>query len=229
VARILFQPIEETSRVFFSKTLSSSSPTRADLSTAAHILLSLLVLFTHLLFLLATFGPPYLSLAISILIPPRYHATSAPMILRTYIYYIPTMAFNGLLEAFLASTSSPAELRMQSRWMVLFSITFIVTAVTLSRFLSWGDAGLVWANVANLGLRALYAWNFTRRFYVQRGAGELVRWQRTLPPLPVFGTFVVAAAVTRWSAKAYHDLPISSQVGHVAIGIACIMGCLSAW
>ncbi|KAF8513397.1 Rft-1-domain-containing protein [Gautieria morchelliformis] len=228
VARILFQPIEETSRVFFSKTLSSSSPTRADLSTAAHILLSLLLLFTHLLLLLATFGPPYLPLAISILIPPRYHATSAPMILRTYVYYIPTMAFNGLLEAFLASTSSPADLRTQSRWMVLFSITFIVTAVTLSRFLSWGDAGLVWANVANLGLRALYAWNFTRRFYVQRGAGELVRWQRTMPPLPVFGIFVVAAAVTRWSAKAHHDLPISSQLGHITIGIACIMGCLSA-
>lgn len=230
MARILFQPIEETARVFFSKTLSSSHAiTKDDLSTAAHLLLSLLLLFTHLLLLLATFGPPYMPLAISILLPPRYHATSAPLILQTYIYYIPTMAFNGLLEAFLASTSTPADLRTQSRWMVIFSIVFVMTAVVLSKGLHWGDAGLVWANVANLGLRALYAWVFARTFYIRRGAGELVRWRRTLPPLPVFAMFAVAAIVTRWSAKAYHDLPIYSQLVHVGIGVACICGCLGAW
>jgi oligosaccharide translocation protein RFT1 len=230
VARILFQPIEETARVFFSKTLSSSTATtKNDLSTAAQILLSLLLLFTHLLFLLVTFGPPYLPLVISILLPPRYHATSAPLILRTYIYYIPTMAFNGLLEAFLASTSTSADLRTQSRWMVIFSVVFVVTAVALSKGLHWGDAGLVWANVVNLGLRALYAWIFARTFYVRRGAGELVRWRRTCPPLPVFTVFAVAAVVTRWSAKTYHDLPIFSQLGHLGIGLACLCGCLGAW
>ena len=230
VARIIFQPIEETSRVFFSKTLSSSSTiTKDDLSTAAHILLSLLLLFTHLLLLLIIFGPPFLPLAVSILLPPRYHATSAPIILRTYIYYIPTMAFNGLLEAFIASTSTPTDLRTQSRWMVIFSIAFIVSAVTLSKGLRWGDAGLVWANVANLGVRALYAWNFTRTYYIRRGAGELVRWQRALPPIPVFIIFAVAAVVTRWSARAYHDLPIYSQLGHITIGVTCISGCLIAW
>ena len=229
MARILFQPIEETSRVFFSKTLSSSTPTKDDLNTTARILLSLLLLFTHLLLFIATFGPPYFPLAISILLPPRYHATSAPLILRTYIYYIPTMAFNGLLEAFLASTSTPVDLRMQSRWMVIFSIGFIVTAVAFSKGLHWGDAGLVWANVVNLGFRALYAWIYTRRFYIRRGAGELVRWQQVLPPLPVFGVFTVAAVVTRWSARAHYDLPIYSQLGHLSIGVICIMGCLIAW
>ena len=229
MARILFQPIEETSRVFFSKTLSSSSTTPKGLGTAAHILLSLLLLFTHLLLFLATFGPPYLPLALSILLPLRYHATSAPLILRAYIYYIPTMAFNGLLEAFLASTSTPTDLRTQSRWMVIFSIGFIVTAVSLSRYLHWGDAGLVWANIANLGFRALYAWRFTRRFYIRRGGGELIRWQRMLPPPPVFIAFSVAAVVTRWSAKVHHDMPIYSQLGHVSVGIVCIVGCLITW
>ena len=131
------------------------------------------------------------------------------------------------LEAFL--TSTPADLRTQSRWMVIFSIGFIVTAVSLSRYLHWGDAGLVWANIANLGFRALYAWRFTRRFYIRRGGGELVRWQRMLPPPPVFIAFSVAAVVTRWSAKVHHDMPIYSQLGHVSVGIVCIVGCLITW
>ena len=95
--------------------------------------------------------------------------------------------------------------------MVIFSIGFIVTAVSLSRYLHWGDAGLVWANIANLGFRALYAWRFTRRFYIRRGGGELVRWQRMLPPPPVFIAFSVAAVVTRWSAKVHHNMPIHSK------------------
>ncbi|KAF8583415.1 Rft-1-domain-containing protein [Ramaria rubella] len=228
VARIIFQPIEEASRVFFSKAISSTSSKEA-LETASCVLLSLLLLSTHLFLLLTTFGPPYLDLAMSILLPPRYHATSAPLILRTYIYYIPTMAFNGLLEAFLASTSTPADLRTQSRWMVFFSFMFIATALILANGLRWGDVGLVWANIANLGFRALYAWSFLCNFYTRRGAGELVRWQRIAPPPIVFGVFAMAGLATRWSAKMYHDLPIFSQVGHVGIGVMGLAACLIAW
>lgn len=230
VARIIFQPIEETSRVFFSKTLSSSSSnSKNSLNTASQILLSMLLLFTHLFLLLVTFGPPYLSIVLSVLLPPRYHNTSAPLILRAYIYYIPTMAFNGLLEAFFASTSTPSDLRSQSRWMFLFSVAFVVTAVGLAKGLGWGDAGLVWANIANLGFRTLYAWLFVLRFFGQRGAGDVVNWRRALPPVVVWGAFALSAATTRWSANAYHDLPIFSQIGHITVGAACLMGCLIVW
>jgi oligosaccharide translocation protein RFT1 len=119
VARIVFQPIEETSRFYFSKSLSSSSPKqigeggdsnesarKASLDNASKILSSLLLLFTHLLLLLMAFGPPYLSIATALLLPPRFQNTSAPSILRSYVLYIPMMAFNGVLEAFFASTST---------------------------------------------------------------------------------------------------------------------------
>ncbi|KAI0355163.1 Rft-1-domain-containing protein [Trametes cingulata] len=244
IARIVFQPIEETARVFFSKTLSVASPdippseTKPDgqqsqaqkqaLHTAATVLLTLLLAFTHLLLLAVTFGPPFLPLAAALLLPRKYLATSAPAILHVYVYYIPMMAFNGVLEAFFASAASPADLRAQSRWMLLFSAGFVGAAVGLARGLGMGDAGLVWANVANLALRAGYAWGFVRRFFEERGVGEVVRWRRAVPPVSVLTVFAAAAAVVRASARKYGDVPMTlgAQKGHLATGVVCLFACL---
>ncbi|EMD39779.1 hypothetical protein CERSUDRAFT_150450 [Gelatoporia subvermispora B] len=230
VARIIFQPIEETSRVFFSKTLSSApSNSRPALETASTILHALLLLFTHLLLLLVTFGPPYLALGASLLLPPRYLHTSAPAILRAYIYYIPAMAFNGVLEAFLASVAAPADLRAQSRWMAAFSVAFVVAAVGMTQVLGMGDRGLVWANVANLLLRAGYAWRFVLGYFGTRGAGEMASWKKAAPPTPVLVAFAVSAAIARWSEAVYQNVPLrlGAQIGHVGVGILCLVGCLA--
>ncbi|KAI0333099.1 Rft-1-domain-containing protein [Cubamyces sp. BRFM 1775] len=236
IARIVFQPIEETARVFFSKALStsgdsgtkSSGQLKGPLQTAATVLLTLLLAFTHLFLLAVTFGPPYLSLAIYLILPRKYLATSAPSILHVYVYYIPMMAFNGVLEAFFASAASPADLRAQSRWMLIFSAAFIGAAVGLARGLGMGDAGLVWANVANLALRAVYAWTFVRRFFCERNAGDLVGWKRAIPPLPVLAAFAAAGTVVRASAKTYANAPLNlvAQRWHLATGVASLLGCL---
>ncbi|TFY64605.1 hypothetical protein EVG20_g5887 [Dentipellis fragilis] len=240
VARILFQPIEETSRVFFSKTLPSvtdltpfTTPTdsqTASLQLSSHILHTLLLLFTHLLLLLATFAPPFLPIATNTFLPPRYRTTSAPTILGAYIYYIPTMAYNGVLEAFLAAACTPADLRAQSRMMAGASLAFVVAAVWFSRGLRMGDAGLVWANIANLGARALYAWAFVRRYYAERGLAAAVDWRGAVPPARVLAVFVAAAVVTRLSARAGRHLPktLWAQTRHVVTGGALAVGCLAA-
>ncbi|KAI0738050.1 Rft-1-domain-containing protein [Daedaleopsis nitida] len=236
VARIVFQPIEETARVFFSKTLPSSSgsskapspQTKEALQTASTVLLTLLLAFAHLLLLLVTFAPPYLPLAISLVLPGKYLRTSAPAILGVYVYYIPAMAFNGVLEAFFASAASPADLRAQARWMLVFSAAFVAGAAALARGLGLGDAGLVWANVANLVLRACYAWAFVRRFFRKRGEGATVDWRRAAPPLPVLASFAAAGAAVRASARAYADVPVNllAQKGHITLGAVGVLGCL---
>lgn len=230
MARILFQPVEETSRVFFAKTLSATD-SRESLKAAANMLMNVLLVFAHLLLLLVTFGPPYMALAVSILLPPRYHYTSAPTILRTYVYYIPMMAFNGILEAFFASASAPSDLHAQSRWMFVFSVGFIAAAVGLAKGAGLGDAGLVWANVANLLCRAVYAWQFVRRYFRTRGGPELANWKKAVPPGLVLVIFAASAAVTRYSEWKYRNIALQLllQRGHVATGLCCLAGCLSAW
>ena len=239
MARIIFQPIEETSRLYFSKSLSSSSAdesgkkNKGDGSsdsgqTASKVLSSLLLLFTHLLLLLVTFGPPYLSIATTLLLPPRFQNTSAPSILRSYVFYIPMMAFNGVLEAFFASTSTPSELKNQSRWMMVFSVVFVFAAYLLNQ-LGFGDSGLVYANVLNLSLRVVYCWAFARSYFEERGVDfEL---GEAMPPRGVVGAFAWSYLITRWSWKANEHLPprILPQSNHIAVGVACVGICLGAW
>ncbi|KAM5542072.1 hypothetical protein V8D89_004382 [Ganoderma adspersum] len=252
IARMVLQPIEETARVFFSKTLTSESvpasessprsnaPTTAQskesLRTASTVLTTLLLAFTHLLLLLTTFAPPYLPLALSLVLPHKYLATSAPRILAVYVYYVPAMAFNGVLEAFLASAASPADLRAQARWLLVFSALFVAGAAGLARGAGLGDAGLVWANVGNLALRAAYAWGFARRFFEGKGKGKgegkeggLLEARRAVPPAPVLAAFAVASVAVRASARAHDGLPVSdllAQKTHLAVGVVGVLGCL---
>ena len=241
----MFQPIEETSRVFFSKSLSfspsSSSSKENDqeaLQTAVELLSTLLLLFTHFLLLLLAFGPPYLPLATALVLPPRYQQTSAPHILRAFRFYLPAMAYNGVLEAFLASVCTPADLRAQSRMMAAASAALIATALAGARVFDAGDAALVWANTASMAVRALYAWRFARRFCMARAAPRSQQeTARALgpaalrPPLGVLAAFAAAAACTRWSAAAHADIRLSlgAQRGHVTLGGICLGVCLVVW
>ncbi|KAI0042396.1 Rft-1-domain-containing protein [Auriscalpium vulgare] len=236
VARIIFQPIEETARLYFSKTLTkkptddterrASAAEGADpdpLATPAHIILTLLLLFTHFLLLLTTFAPPYLPLATAVLLPPRYLATSAPTILSAYVYYLPIMAYNGILEAFFASACTPADLAAQARMMAGASAAFVGIALAART-----DAGLVYANSAGLALRAAYAWRFARRYF----APGALTVRGALPPPPVLAAFAAAAALTRWSAQAHDTLPrtLWAQRAHIAVGggsvAVCMLSCV---
>jgi oligosaccharide translocation protein RFT1 len=232
---MVFQPIEETSRVFFSKALVSakdeSEQSKNTHKIAATLLMTLLLVFTHLLLLLATFAPPYLPLATSIFLPKRYLSTSAPQILGAYIYYIPIMAFNGVLEAFFSSACSPVDLRNQSTMFTATTIGFIIAAVGFARGLDMGDVGLIWANIANLGVRALYAWAFVERYFTARGLRKAVSPILAIPPISVLSVFAAAASVTRWSAHKHANVTLSlmAQKRHIGVGVVCGVTCLAAW
>ena len=129
VARIVLQPIEEILRVYFSKTLSSPKditriftthrddtvyPSHNLLQQAADVLVSLLAIQLSIGVILVTFGSAYISIVLHILLPPRFLSTSAPSVLTAWIWYIPVLAVNGGLEAFVSSVAAPEDLNRQS-------------------------------------------------------------------------------------------------------------------
>jgi oligosaccharide translocation protein RFT1 len=121
IARIVFQPIEETLRVFFSRTLSNTSKDKdseektRSVTQAANTLRSLLSVQVSLSLIFITFGSAYLPIFLPLLLPQQYMETSAPRILAAWVWYIPVLALNGGLEAFLSSVASPKDLNEQSR------------------------------------------------------------------------------------------------------------------
>ncbi|KAA6406661.1 MAG: hypothetical protein FRX48_09593 [Lasallia pustulata] len=170
LARMLFQPIEESSRGLFGRLLSpidpSSStttttnpssthpnPNPSPLTSAHTYLLTLLRLYSLLTLLILPLGAPLAPPLLRLLLGPRWTSPATASVLAAYCHYIPLLAVNGILEAFVAAVASPPELRRQSLWMLAFSAGFAGAAWLLLGVWGMGAKGMVVANALNLGMR----------------------------------------------------------------------------
>lgn len=162
VARIIFQPIEESSRTLFASLLSpreGTSPDPSSIRSAKTNLTGILRAYGLLSIIIFPFAP--------FLVPPILHLLGGRRwtslqdnLLTTYCYYIPFMAFNGITEAFVSSAASPVELRRQTRWMGAFSASFIFAAYVFLKIGDTGPQGLVWANIVNMIVRTVWSYFF---------------------------------------------------------------------
>ncbi|KAG5650470.1 hypothetical protein H0H81_012133 [Sphagnurus paluster] len=236
VARMVFQPIEEAARGFFSKILSSTSKKDssdyAALQQAATALVSLLSLQAAFSVVLLVFGTAYVPIFLNILLPRQYLVTSAPQVLAAWVWYIPVLAFNGGLEAFLSSVATPNDLNAQSRWMAAFSVVYIFAAISFFR-LHLGDAALVYANILNLSVRIVYTASFTTSFFARRGARNLLHWRSVIPGTPFLAIATASAVGIRVSSVVFKietagkmTLPV---LFHVGVGGAMGLATIGVW
>ncbi|KAF8064105.1 Rft protein-domain-containing protein [Lyophyllum atratum] len=223
VARIVFQPIEEASRGFFSKVLGNTSSTSAQdanqkvgLQQSATALVSLLSVQAAFSAVLLVFGTAYIPIFLQILLPRQYLVTSAPQVLSAWVWYIPVLAFNGGLEAFLSSVATPRDLNSQSRWMAAFSVFYIMAAVTFFR-LGLGDAALVYANILNLSVRIIYTATFITSFFAHRGARRLLQWKAVLPSTPFLLSVSVSAILIRISGNLLKIETMTNNAGRISL------------
>ncbi|KAL2441214.1 Oligosaccharide translocation protein RFT1 [Exophiala dermatitidis] len=222
LARLVFQPVEESSRNIFGRLLSSptstlssssSSPTAAPgasssedydpenqteasketaetdekgtgtktktsattQSTSTNPIpnqhrqaLSYLATTLHFYFLMAlpliAIAPYILPMLVRQVIGADWYTDSTASLLSAYCYSIPLMAVNGILDAFVTSVATPAQLRAQSGWMMLFTALYGVAAWLLLEKFAMGATGLVGANMVNMALRIVWSGRFIRRW-----------------------------------------------------------------
>lgn len=200
LARLVFQPVEESSRSYFSRLLAdstatssspstspattpspkTSSPPAAALFQASTSLLTLLKSYLLFALPLLVFGPPASSPLLTLIAGTRWtgpssstsSADSAPATLALYMYYIPLLALNGILEAFVSSVASEKQVHRQSMYMTVFSLVFAGTGYLTLKVWGLGARGLVLANAVNMGCRILWAWSFISKWIAER-AGKV--------------------------------------------------------
>ncbi len=190
VARLLFQPIEESSRSYFSRLLADDSlggagehemktkKTEADQKSAqppaaraAHDLQMLLKLYLLFSLVATTLGPAAAAPFLAIVTGPRWAASgaAAAATLAAYVWYIQLLAVNGVAEAFVASVATEAEVHRQSAWMGVFSLVFGGAGYVCLRVLDGNAVGLVAANAINMACRIVWCLAFIRRYFAARG------------------------------------------------------------
>ncbi|KAI9707345.1 MAG: Oligosaccharide translocation protein rft1 [Candelina mexicana] len=196
IARMLFQPIEESSRNLFAKLLtvrSNSKPDTQGVKAASEVLRDILRLYMLLSVVAAALGPTVAPLLLKIVAGERWAKTSAADVLATYCYYIPLLAINGVTEAFISSVATNAQLYTQSMVMFAFSLGFASAGFVFLRVLGWGAQGLVWANVVNMLLRIIWSLGFIRH-YLRVNGGKL-KIREVLPTAGSIASGAGAAAV----------------------------------
>lgn len=185
IARMLFQPIEESSRNLFAKLCADTQPTtksddskvtdeqlkeqQKSLNQASKILTTILRVYAIISSFAVTLGPTLAPLLLSIVAGKRWSSTSASSVLAMYCYYIPFLAINGVTEAFVAAVATNKELYVQSISMGVFFAFFAGSAWFFIGQLGWGGSGVVAANTVNMGLRIVWNVWFIKSFFGTRG------------------------------------------------------------
>ena len=192
LARVLFQPLEESSRALFARLIQSrpdsiirsierksdeKGPMAADgTKQATSYLTRLLHAYLILGILAFSLGPQLSRPALGIVAGTRWSQTEAPLVLASYCYYIPLLALNGILEAFVTAVATPAQLRTQSLWMVAFSLLFACSGFVVLGQWDMGARGLVLANAVTMAGRIAWSFNFVKREVEARG-DDFDTWQ----------------------------------------------------
>ncbi|THV08144.1 Rft-1-domain-containing protein [Dendrothele bispora CBS 962.96] len=286
IARIVFQPIEETLRIYFSKTLAdltvdaaretadstsgsasgvqvrarkdikkssaaadpnilqNNTHTLSALTESARALMSLLHIQIVASLFILIFGSAYISLVLHVVLPAQYLETSAPQVLQAWVWYIPVLAINGGLEAFLSSVGDKGDMNRQSRWMVLFSVVYITTAVMFYAF-GLGDTSLVYANIVNLSARILYVLGFCSTFFKTMQARyhlntSILDWKEAVPSITVLVALLLSGLIVRmneaWAGatellkKNGRSMVFSLPVlQHVGLGGGLAVLCVAIW
>lgn len=219
IARMLLQPIEESSRNMYSKLLGSHTdgrPRPENVKLAKSQMRDILRAYSILSILACSLGPTIVPLLLKVLIGSRWSSPQVDGLLSIYCYYIPFLAFNGITEAFVSSAANNSELRQQTAWMGAFSAGFAAAAFLFLRIGEWGAYGLVWANVVNMAVRTIWSYQFIKR-YLRRNGSYLGIAE--LLPRPQTQTVGVIAAATMLAMRPSIEPSIRDIAKAVGIGV----------
>ncbi|KAI0189945.1 Rft protein-domain-containing protein [Xylaria flabelliformis] len=220
LARLVFQPIEESSRNYFSKLLSSSSAAGGETKDGTAVqtqarkarddLQALLKFYVLLSVVVVSIGPYAAPLLVQIVAGPRWSGSGAGAVLARYCLYIPLLAVNGVAEAFVSSVATKSEVHHQSLWMGLFSVAFAIAGFVSLRVLDLGAAGLVYANAINMLCRIIWSGIFISQYF--RRNGVEFGWGGLMPN----GTALyVVGIATLWGILSRAGIVVGNISSHV--------------
>lgn len=191
VARLLFSPIEELVRVSIARSFGKEN---ANFATSYALMESILILYANLSLLIVLGGYTNGAFLLRLILGnnEKWRASSVFEHFPQYVLYIPFMAFNGVLEAFFSSASTPSQITSFSFFMSALSILILGLLYYFVEMLKMGIKGLILANMINMTLRIVYCLKFFVNFYNGKvHGGKKVVKRLMVPFAAVFAAFSI--------------------------------------
>lgn len=220
LARLLFQPIEESLRVSFTRAFAGKHPNMAG---SYRLMENLIVFYLNLSLLIALGGFTNGAFLLRLLLGnnEKWQNSSVFEYFPQYLLYLPFMAFNGILEAFFSSASNQNEIKRFSVFMSVLSVAVLALLYLFVGRLKMGLSGLILANVVNMALRIVYCFSFFLGFFQRKGVSVRVASLLKRASVPLL------AAVTTFGAQyvVLGGYETNTFLQFIQSGILCV-GCL---
>nr|XP_036850766.1 protein RFT1 homolog isoform X5 [Manis javanica] len=222
VARLIFQPIEESFYIFFAKVLErekdATRQKQEDAAAAATVLESLLKVALLTGLTITVFGFAYSQLALDIYGGAMLSSGSGPVLLRSYCLYVLLLAINGVTECFTFAAMSKEELDRYNFTMLALSSSFLVLSYVLTRWC--GSVGFILANCFSMSIRITQSLCFIHQYYRESPHRPLAGL--CLSPV-LLGAFALSGGVTAVSEAllcCVQGWP--ARLAHVTVGAFCL-------
>lgn len=208
IARIVFQPLEETLFLHFS--------THGPEATTPALLRFVTQLSSYLLIILPNFLPPLLPAVLPLLLPRRYLRTTAPSTLEAYLsFYVPLLSLNGIMEAYHSSSATPQQIAKQAKWMICSSSAFVgslygLTHLPTNQLKAAGLRGpsteqaLIYSSCISMIIRIVYAFQHAQRSFAAQPPNQQFSFRAVAPPGVLVGLAVAQGQLLRKVAREGH-------------------------
>lgn len=219
LARLLFQPVEESSRSYFSRLLSAAGTKSPAVHEAEKSMNTLMRLYMILSAIIVSIGPFAATPLLSIVAGKQWAGAGAGRVLGVYCFYIPFLALNGLTESFVASVATEAQVHQQSIWMGVFSGAFVAGAYLFMRVLPLGATGLVLANIVNMLCRIVWSILFIKSYFSKLG--------RTFSVMNIIPVWPIAGALFTFFGLQHTPFGGSAFMVLIKVGVASLPNVLT--
>uniref|UniRef100_A0A4X1VMZ7 Protein RFT1 homolog n=1 Tax=Sus scrofa TaxID=9823 RepID=A0A4X1VMZ7_PIG len=222
VARLIFQPIEESFYIFFAKVLEREKDAtlqkQEDVAVAAAVLESLLKLALLTGLTITVFGFAYSQLALDIYGGAMLSSGSGPVLLRAYCLYVLLLAINGVTECFTFAAMSKEEVDRYNFTMLALSSSFLGLSYLLTHWC--GSVGFILANCFNMGIRITQSLRFIHRYYQKSPHRPLASLY--LSPV-LLGAFALSGGITAVSEVFLCcEQGWPARLAHITVGALCL-------
>jgi len=252
VARLLFLPLEDSSRLVFAKTATEFTNSVTSTSKNKHqqallaltslksVLIKLLALLTAIGILFPVFGVAYMDIFVRFVLGMKWQGLETVRTLQTYCFYILFLGINGISEAFVQSVTPHSSFGRLNKGLILSSIAF--TAVAIPSMRVFGTRGVILANIASMVTRIGYNMIWIHEIFnnpmhmisseqlINRHAIEMDTednislFRRLIPPLRSACALLVAAIVCAISHEYYKTSSQDLIAVGVHVGIGGVVG-----
>lgn len=224
IARMLFAPLEESTRITITSLFKSKDKEsqKLDFIELQRFVSNILKIYIYLLLLILTFAPINSKFLLSFIFK-NFSSNDIVETFKLYWVYIVFLALNGILEAMFQSLfNSKTAVDRYSIFMILNTVIFFLSLIILIGKLDMGLKGLLYANILNMWMRITYCLINVRNFILNMEKTTKHEFNLNLGHYSVFATlsaiiFIVQYAYFRGEVTSIREFLISGSCGIVLV------------